>query len=105
MTNVLFVSRRRYSRSPRRDRRRDRYSRSRSRSRDRRTDKNDVKSDKNNADKPNAGTRKTTMTITGKKLPFIGRMPVFKKQTGKSENLFSSNSNQGVAIKLNINIL
>lgn len=68
---------RRYSRSPRRDRRRDR-----SKSRDRR---NDTKSDKNNvstSEKSNSGaSKKTTLTITGKKLPFIGRMPVFKKQT------------------------
>lgn len=77
---------RRYSRSPRRDRRRDRYSRSRSKSRDRRPEKNDVKSDKNSKsnDKPTATKKPTPAANTGKKLPFIGRMPVFKKQsTGK----------------------
>lgn len=89
----MFVCHRRYSRSPRRDRRRDRYSRSRSRSRDRRAD---VKSDKNSADKSNAGTKKTTMAITGKKLPFIGRMPVFKKQTGKSNNTFLNEKTKGL---------
>lgn len=88
VTFIWFTFCRRYSRSPRRDRRRDRYSRSRSKSYDRRAGRNDAKSDKNNADKP----KKTTMTITGKKLPFIGRMPVFKKQTGKSNR---------VALKLN----
>lgn len=80
---------RRYSRSPRRDprdRRRDRYSRSRSKSRDRRSEKNDAKSDKNNKNivEKSTATKKSTPTATGKKLPFIGRMPVFKKQsTGK----------------------
>lgn len=83
---IFYLLYRRYSRSPRRDRRRDRYSRSRSKSRDRRYEKNDAKSDKNTADKSNAaGAKKTTMAMTGKKLPFIGRMPVFKKQTGKSQ--------------------
>lgn len=52
-----------------------------------------MKSDKNKVnttDKSNAGaTKKVAMAITGKKLPFIGRMPVFKKQsTGKQKKTF-----------------
>lgn len=75
--SIQFI--RRYSRSPRRDRRRDRYSRSRSK--DRQFDRNDLK-DKNikTSDKPPA-KKQATSVHTGKKLPFIGRMPVFKKQT------------------------
>lgn len=79
---------RRYSRSPRRDRRRDR-SRSSSKPRDRRSEKADVKSDKNNKSAPEkpSTTKKSTVT-TGKKLPFIGRMPVFKKQSTGRRNYF-----------------
>lgn len=74
---------RRYSRSPKRDRRRDRYSRSKSR--DRRVEKNDTKSDKNSKTSVKPAKKPPTVN-TGKKLPFIGRMPVFKKQsTGKKE--------------------
>ncbi|XP_031638425.1 zinc finger matrin-type protein CG9776 [Contarinia nasturtii] len=78
---------RRYSRSPRRDRRRDsRYSRSRSR--DRHSEKSDLKSDKNTkaSDKKSNAAAKKAATIPGKKLPFIGRMPVFKKQSTEDES-------------------
>lgn len=83
---MYLLIHRRYSRSPRRDRdrRRDRYSRSNSR--DRRVEKSDPKSDKasKNVDKPTAAKKPA---VPGKKLPFIGRMPVFKKQaTGMNQN-------------------
>lgn len=41
------------------------------------------------------------MTITGKKLPFIGRMPVFKKQTGKFKNTVLFKIKLRITIKLN----
>lgn len=89
---------RKRSRSPRRDYRRRSRSRSRSRSRGRRIEKPIVRlppefkprvseNDKNRekrstAKSSSASTSKksTTTTTSTKKLPFIGRMPVFKKQ-------------------------
>jgi hypothetical protein len=61
------------------------------------------KTDEEKRDQP----KKTTMVLTGKKLPFIGRMPVFKKQQSEKKEeaaasaSAASNISQSTALLLN----
>lgn len=89
---LLYYSRR--SRSPRRDRRK--RSRTRSKSPDRRGKQDskfippnrrdkDEKSDRKKSENDKSTKKSTTAAATTKRLPFIGRMPVLKKQTSDED--------------------